>query len=59
MGVFDLEARIVGSTISKGGGTRETNGHGIGARPSGGGGEQEAVYNNVVDLQLQIMERLG
>ena len=29
------------------------------ARPSGGGGGRDAVFNHGVDLQLQIMERLG
>ena len=33
--------------------------HGIGARPSGRGGGRDAVFNNGVDPQLRIMERLG
>ena len=37
---------------------RKSDGHGIGARPSGGVGGRDAVFNNGVDLQLQIMERL-
>ena len=40
-------------------GRQKPNGPGIGARPSSGGGEQEAVFNNAVDLKLRIMERLG
>ena len=31
----------------------------MGARPSGGGGVRDAVFNHGVDSQLRIMERLG
>ena len=40
-------------------GRRDSNGHGIKARPSGGGGRRDVVFNNGVDPQLRIMERLG
>ena len=40
-------------------GHRKSSGHGIGSSQSDGGGGQEAVFNNRVDPQLQIMERLG
>ena len=39
-------------------GRQKSDGHGIVARPSKGGGGREAVYSNGVDLQLRIMERL-
>ena len=35
------------------------DGHGIGSRPSGGGGRRHVVFNNRLDPQLRIMERLG
>ena len=31
----------------------------MGARPSGVGGVRNAIFNHGIDLQLQIMERLG
>ena len=40
-------------------GSRKSDRHGIRARPIGGGGGREAVYNNGVNPQLQIMEILG
>ena len=40
-------------------GRRKSDGHGMGARPSGGGGGIDTVFNHGVDLQLRIMERLG
>ena len=39
-------------------GRRKSDGHGIGARPSGGEGGRYGVFNNRVDLQMRIMERL-
>ena len=40
-------------------GRRKYDGHGMGERPSGGGGGRDAVFNHGVDLQLKIIERLG
>ena len=40
-------------------GLRKLDGHGMGARPSGGGGGRDAVFNHGVEMQLGIMERLG
>ena len=40
-------------------GCRKSDGHGIRARPSGAGGGRDTVFNNGVDPQLLIMERLG
>ena len=40
-------------------GLRKSDVHGIGSSPSGGGGGRDAVFNNRVDPQLRIMERLG
>ena len=40
-------------------GLRKSDGHGTGARPSGGGGGRDAVLNHGVDPQLRIMERIG
>ena len=39
-------------------GRRKSDGHGIGARPSGRGGGRNVVLKNGVDPQLHIMERL-
>ena len=40
-------------------GRQSSDGNGIGARLSVRGGGRDAVFNHGVDLQLQIMERLG
>ena len=40
-------------------GLRKPDIHRIGARPSCGGGGRDAVFNNRVDPQLRIVERLG
>ena len=40
-------------------GSQKSDGHGIGARPSGGGGGRDVVFNKGVDSQLRVMERLG
>ena len=40
-------------------GRRKLDRNGMGARPSGGGGESDAIFNYKIDPQLHIMERLG
>ena len=40
-------------------GRRKLDGHSMGARPSDGGGKQDAVFNHGIYPQLRIMERLG
>ena len=39
-------------------GCQKSDGHGIGESPSGGGCGRDVVFNNGVDPQLWIMERL-
>ena len=40
-------------------GHRKSDGNSFGGRPSGGGGRCNTIFNHGIDLQLQIMERLG
>ena len=40
-------------------GCRKSDGNCIGARPSGGGGGRDTIFNYGIDPQLWIMERLG
>ena len=40
-------------------GRRKSAGHGMVARPSGGGGGRDSVFNHGLDPQVRIMERLG
>ena len=40
-------------------GRRKSDGHGMGASTSGGGGGRDVVFNHILDPQLRIMERLG
>ena len=40
-------------------GSQKSDRHGIGAMPNNGGGGRDTAFNNGVDLQLRIMERLG
>ena len=37
----------------------KSHGNGFGARPSGGGGGRDAIFNHGINPQLRIMERLG
>ena len=46
-------------SVQKEEGRQKSDVHGMLARPSGGGGGRDAVFNHRVDPQLQIMERLG
>ena len=54
-----LTPKWVGWPAPKGEGCQKFDGHGIGARPSFRGCGQEAVFNNRVNPQLQVTERLG
>ena len=38
---------------------RKSYGNGFGARPIGGGGGRDTIFNHGIDPQLRIMERLG
>ena len=40
-------------------GLRKSDGDGMGARSSGGGGGCDAIFNHGIDPHLYIMERLG
>ena len=40
-------------------GLRKSYGNGIGARPSGGGGRRDVIFNHGIEPQFRIMERLG
>ena len=40
-------------------GRRKYDEHGMRARPSGGGGGRDTVFNHGVNLQLRFLERLG
>ena len=40
-------------------GRRKSDGNVMGARPNGGGGGRDAIFNHGIDPQLRIMERIG
>ena len=48
----------VDQTATKEEGRWKSNGHGIVARTRNGGGGRDAVFNNGVDPQLRIMDRM-
>ena len=57
--MVDLDAGMGGSASTKGGGTPEIQLTWYQSKAERQGGGQEAVFNNGVDPQLQIMEILG
>ena len=57
--MVELMMRCVDQPVPKEEGRRKSYIQEIGSRPSDRGGRQESMFNNRVDLQLQIMKRLG
>ena len=56
---FILASGFVNLPAPKKEGRQKSDGHGIGVRTSGVGGRRDTVFNNGVDLQLRMTERLG